>query len=382
MKGASRWRLVALLVLVGAGLWVTAVLAAPHMPPLRDFDQTFYPAIRYTLAGENPYTAYYEETDQGAPPLFFSPPWLLLILLPFGLFPLAMARVLWLLFLIGVSFASIRLLAPWRVQGLWTLALVVLPWSLIGLLFGQVTPLVLLGALAAIVLVYHFPESWPVALLLSLCFLLMGLKPQLGILLAAPLLFWMVKTRDRRLVGVVLVGSLALLITLLLVPPWLIRQTGEISQTIAPHWQSTLERELTLWQLPPLAAALMAPLARLFVVGVMVAWAWRARGFPPAWWSAWFTAVLIITPYTRAYDGILMLPMLAQMIVYRRWHFLAFVALMGLYILSPNGELGSVVAPLTAWLLFVPWRGTAGEIGDWRLENNQSPISNLSSQLD
>lgn len=352
MSHTSGGRLVSILLLVGVGLVVTAVFAAPHMPPIRDFDQTFYPAIRYTLAGENPYTAHYQETDQGAPPLFFSPPWLLLILFPVGLFPLEIARVLWILFLIGVSFASTRLLAAWQVQGLWTLALVALPWSLIGLLFGQVTPLVLLGALAAIILVYQFPQTRLGALLLSFCFLLMGLKPQLGILLAAPLLFWLVKTRDRRLLGVVIVGGLALLLSLWLIPPWLIRQMGEVAQTIAPHWQSTLERELTLWQLPPL----IAPIMRLLVVGVMVAWAWRARGFPPAWWSAWFTAVLIITPYSRAYDGILMLPLLAQMLVFRRWHFGAFVGLMGLYILLPNSELGSVVAPLTAWLLFVPWR--------------------------
>jgi hypothetical protein len=94
----------------------------------------------------------------------------------------------------------------------------------------------------------------------------------------------------------------------------------------------------------------------LLVVLVMTRWAWLQRGTSPAWWAGWLAAVLIITPYTRAYDGVLLLPMLGQMLIWRRWFFGLFVLLMIGYIQLPIGELGSVMASLTAWLLFIPWR--------------------------
>ncbi|MCA9954374.1 MAG: hypothetical protein KC434_06620, partial [Anaerolineales bacterium] len=51
------------------------------------------------------------------------------------------------------------------------------------------------------------------------------------------------------------------------------------------------------------------------------------------------------------------------MVMHRRWQLALFVILLALYIQLPIGELGSVVAPLTAWLLFVPWRGLlSGEL--------------------
>jgi hypothetical protein len=341
-KHLSRLLLVILTFVI---MIAAALFAAPQLPPLRDFDQTFYPAIRYTLAGENPYMAYYEETDQGAPPNFFSPPWLLLILLPFGLFPMAVARSFWLLFLIGVTLYTIGLLRPWGLHGLKPLLLVALPWSLIGLLFGQVAVLVLLGAVLAIVEARKPDRTHAGALKLLLGLLLMGIKPQLGLILALPLLIQMAWQRDRRLPLVVGLGAVILMITLLLIPSFW-AHAAQVGQ-IAPHWTSTLERELALWQWP----AWPAHLVRLLVVGGMLLWAWRDRSLSPGWWSAWLAAVLIITPYTRAYDGVLLLPLLGQMIFHHRWAALLFVLVMVLYVQLPFGELGSVVAPLAAWSL-------------------------------
>ncbi|HFE67312.1 MAG TPA: hypothetical protein ENJ93_08615 [Chloroflexi bacterium] len=348
------------------------VFAAPYMPTLKDFAQTFYPAVRYTLSGQNPYTGYYEITDQGAPPAFFSPAWFLLILLPFGLFPLPEAQVLWGIFLIGVTLAAVWRLRAWGVSGAWTPLLLLLPWSLISILFGQPTAVVLLGALEAIIQVYQRPQTRRSGFILLLAFLLLGIKPQLGLLIAVPLLLQMVWQRDRRLWivgigGVIIVGG-----TLWLTFPYLLDLADDV-QKIAPHWQSTLERELLLRQGP----MWLATAVRLFVVGMMGWWAYRAKGLTFSWWAGWLTAVLILTPYTRAYDNVLMLPLLAQMIAFRRWCFLIFVGLLVLYLFTPHGELGSVVAPLTAWLLFVPWRSLAtGQWQEWRLTNDQSPMVN------
>ncbi|MCA9943483.1 MAG: hypothetical protein KC449_08375 [Anaerolineales bacterium] len=410
MNRRSPWLLVGVLLLALVVLVAAVILIAPQMPRLRDFDQTFYPAARYTLAGENPYTAVYIETDQGAPPDFFSPAWLLPILLPFGLLPQEIARTVWVLFLVAVTSVALLQMQAWGFKGLRPLLLILLPWALITLLFGQVTPFVLLGTIWALNLVYGgeekaehrgaqrkhrgsqreeedkskrnlrksaesliFPGGLQTAQLV-LAFLLIGIKPQLGIFIAAPLLLEMLWHRDQRLIGLTIVGGLLLGGTLLITPPWLISKATAVQEITAPLWKSTLERELTLWGWP----LWLAQPVRLLAVLVMVRWAWRQKGTSPMWWAGWLTAVLIITPYTRAYDGILLLPILGLMLMHRRWQLALFVGLMALYIQLPIGELGSVVAPLISWLLFVPWRslmnGSFAKAfsSDWQLNKNPS----------
>jgi len=353
LSSQSSWlpaRQAVLVLALAALLLLVAVLAAPHIPAMRDFDQTFYPAIRYTLAGENPYTAFYEETDQGAPPDFFSPFWLLIILLPFGLLPFMLARALWLLFLIGVTFAGIGLLRWWGLKGLWPLALVALPWSLIGILFGQVTAVVFFGAVLGIVEAAKNKSSHRSALVILLSLMLMGVKPQLGLFIALPLLLQMAWRRDRRLILVTLGGLLLLGLSLVVTPPWLISKAVAVQAITAPYWKSTLERELLLWQWP----TWLAWPSRAFVVAVMGLWAWRARALAPAWWSAWLAAVLIITPYSRAYDGVLLLPILGQLVAQHRLRALVFLVVVVFY--ASISELGTVVTPVAAWLLVLPWR--------------------------
>ena len=348
-----RWFLLLISLLI---LGMVVVQVAPHIPRLRDFDQTFYPADRYTLAGENPYTAEYIETDQGAPPDFFSPAWLLLILAPFGLLPPDIARAAWILFLVLVTGAGLLHMQAWGFRGLRPLFLILLPWSLIGLLFGQVTPLVFLGAIMAINCLHDqgktavFSKS---LLKLLFAFLLIGIKPQLGIFIAAPLLLELLWRRDRRLIGLAIFGGILLGLTLLITPPWLISKAITVQKITAPMWKSTLERELGLWNFP----LWLAQPVRLFVVGVMGYWVWLQKGTSAAWWSGWLTAVLIITPYTRAYDGVLLLPLIGQLFLFSRLRFALFFLAAIAYTQLPIGELGSVAIPLTAWLLFIPWRG-------------------------
>jgi hypothetical protein len=349
----------ALITLLALALLIMiAVIAAPSIPRLRDFDQTFYPAIRYTLAGQNPYTAYYEMTDQGAPPSFFNPPWLLLILLPFGLFPLTLAHALWVVFLIGITFVAASQLKWWGLKGIWPLALVALPWSLIGILFGQVTSLVFLGAVLCIVEVTKPDRRYQSGLIILLGLALVGIKPQLGILIALPLLLWLWRQRDKRLRMIVIGGGLVLGLAFVVTPPWLMARAVAVQQITAPHWKSTLERELLLWQLPTWIAWII----RAIVVAVMVLWVRQAKNLTPSWWSAWLAAVLIITPYTRAYDGVLLLPILGQLIAQHKLRTLAFLIILVLYSRLPFGELGSVMAPLVAWWLFVPWHSLIANV--------------------
>jgi hypothetical protein len=335
------------IILLLAALLTMAVLAAPYVPKLIDFDQTFYPAIRYALHGENPYTAAYQVTDQGVPPSFFSPTWLLLLLLPFGLLPLSLARSLWAIFLVSVTLAASLRLKTWGITGLWPILLLFLPWSLIGILYGQVTAVLLLGTILCLAEIRKPDQSYRSGLVVLLGFALIGLKPQLGGLVAIPLLLEMAGHRDKRLLVVAIGGSILLLCSLVVMWPWL--TDGPILLP-APHWLSTLERELTLWHLP----LWMAWIIRAVVVLVMSLWAWRERPFSYTWWSAWLTAVLIITPYTRGYDGVLLLPVLGLLFKQSWIKAMIFVVVVILY--TTVSELGSIVTPLAAWILFVPWQ--------------------------
>jgi hypothetical protein len=336
--------------LVVVVLIILGILAAPHMPRMRDFDQTFYPAIRYALAGQNPYTGYYEITDQGTPPAFYSPPWFLAVLFPFGLLPFEIARAEWMIFLIVITFSGISLMGWWGLRGPAVLLLALLPWSLIGILYGQPTALVFLGAILAIVQTSEGEATPKSAWFILLGLILVGIKPQLGLFIALPLGLWLFWRRDRRLIIITGGGIGFLILVWLLTPSWRLIITN--AQTLpAPLWQSTLERELLLWQLPQWIAIGV----RMVVIVVMLGWAWWAKDLTPAWWSAMLAAVLIITPYTRAYDGVLLLPILGQMIGQNWLRFFIFLVIVIAYTSLPLGELGSVITPLTAWVLFVPW---------------------------
>ena len=343
----SYLRKAGLVVLLLFVLIEIAIIMAPYIPKLIDFDQTFYPAIRYALHGENPYTGAYQMTDQGAPPAFFSPAWLLIILLPFGLLPLNLSRSLWAIFLVSVTLAATRQLKGWGIKGIWPIVLIFLPWSLVGILYGQITAALFLGVILCLTEIKKPDQTRRSGLIMLLGFALIGLKPQLGGLIAIPLLLEMAGSKDKRLPIVVTGGLILLVSSLVIMLPWL--DSGPISLP-APQWLSTLERELLLWRLP----GWIAWLVRVVVVLVMIAWAWRERPLSYAWWSAWLAAVLIITPYARGYDGVLLLPILGRLITQKWRQSLLFLVIVTLY--ATIGELGSVVTPLTAWLLFVPWK--------------------------
>jgi hypothetical protein len=343
------------IIFLGSLLALAGVVAAPYMPPMRDFDQTYYPAISYVLAGQNPYTGDYKVTDQGVPPAFFNPPWFLLILLPFGWLPFDIARAEWMVFLIVVTFVSLGLMRWWGFKGPWPLALAALPWSLIGILYGQPAALVFLGAILAIGQIATRPESYQSAGLILLGLILTGIKPHLGVLMAIPLGLWLLWRRDKRLLMIVSGGLIFLGLVWLLSPAWPLATAIETQDRLAPLWKSTLERELLLWQLPLWPAWA----ARLMVIATMGVWVWRAKTLTPAWWSAMLAAVLIITLYSRAYDGVLLLPLLGQLISNYPLRFVIFLVIVIAYTTLPLGELGSVITPLTAWIMFTPWRWLA-----------------------
>jgi hypothetical protein len=136
-------------------------------------------------------------------PMFY-PPWAFAILMPFGLLPFGLSRLLWLVMNLGVVlFCADRL---WRYYGgppqyrwlAWLLSLAFVPTIMV-LKIGQIGPLLLLGIAGFL----HF-EKRGQGFLAGAMLALAALKPQLLYLFGLAVLFWAV---DRRRWSV-LVGGL------------------------------------------------------------------------------------------------------------------------------------------------------------------------------
>src|SRR5262245_20872546 len=145
---------VALLVAVAGLAWQLA--RTPVALPLFDFVE-YWAAGHLNAAGANPYDPdlvheLERQTGRTEPGvLMWNPPWTLTLVMPFGVLPVRLAHVLWLL----MQFAALGLAADllWRLYGgdagrrwlAWLVAFTFLP-SLFALTAGQVAPLILLGA--------------------------------------------------------------------------------------------------------------------------------------------------------------------------------------------------------------------------------------------
>ncbi len=140
--------------------------------PNADWYGTFDPAARAVLQGQSPYSQ----------SLFVNPPWTVLLLLPFVLFPANIARGIILVFsLIALIYAGWRLQAPKAAM----IALMLSPTAIGSLLAGNLDALVLLGI--------FLPSTWGLLILM--------IKPQVGFGAAIYYLFeaW----RNNRAVGII-----------------------------------------------------------------------------------------------------------------------------------------------------------------------------------
>jgi glycosyl transferase family 87 len=146
--------LVMSLALVGQ---VRTLLKNPSIWPPDDFIE-YWAAAKLTLNGQNPYDATLllplqqangRDTDKAV--MMWNPPWSLPVVLPLGLVPAREAQLLWLLVnAAAIFYCGDRLWllfggAPERRWVGWAIALAALP-SLFALQSGQISPLLLLGA--------------------------------------------------------------------------------------------------------------------------------------------------------------------------------------------------------------------------------------------
>ena len=143
---------------VAVGLLAVQFVQAPQLLArlqMYDFVE-YWAAGRLIASGENPYDLdHMHELERAAGRtedgiLMWNPPWTLPLVLPFGLLPVRVAHLLWLVLQLGVLVFCVDRL--WLLYGgdgdrrwvAWLLGIAFLP-TLFALTAGQITPLLLLG---------------------------------------------------------------------------------------------------------------------------------------------------------------------------------------------------------------------------------------------
>jgi hypothetical protein len=311
---------VAAVVLAGQ---VRHLLADPTVWPPDDFVE-YWAAAKLTLNGQNPYDpelllplqqAAGRDTNEAV--MMWNPPWAFAVVLPLGLLDARLAQLLWLAVnLAAIGYCGDRL---WYLAGGskekrwigWAAALVFLP-TLFALQSGQISPLVLLGA---VLFLECERRRWPV--LAGAATVLLAVKPHLAYLVWAAIACDAVA---RRRFGVILGGVVAGVACTLLplaFNPHLLSQYADALGNRPPEQ----------WVSPTLGGALRKAfgpeLFRLQFISVAVglAWfAWHWRRHSRRWdWAEQVPLLLLVSFVTAPYgawpfDMVLLLPAAVQLL--------------------------------------------------------------------
>jgi hypothetical protein len=290
-----------------------------------DLGTDFYPlyfAARRMLVGLSPYgnVATAELARQWHAPfaaagIAYPMPFLVLVL-PFGLLPFALAATIWIGIGLAGTAASLRLADNWRT--LLALPLLFLPLYR-SVVLGQAT-LVWFGLAVLLVLGIKQRRSWVVGVAIALLLL----KPQNGLFFAIAGLIWAARTERRALILFVVLESCLAIVALLLQPGWIAGWLAQVQiySTIV-HPPSLLPWGLVLllaawrqpwWSIVGACQVVFFPLSDLYstlplllcwigiggrvaLLGAGVSWLWSIGGLPNTMPVLW---VLIMVPLILA----------------------------------------------------------------------------------
>ncbi len=321
----SSWRLV--LLVVGLCVALAALFVIVSRPgrgwtalPFHDFVE-YWAAGRLIVGGENPYDLERMQeierqvgrTDEGI--LMWNPPWVLPLVAPLGLLDVRAAHLIWMMLHLSVIvFCSDRL---WRLYGgaessrivALLLAFTFMP-SYFALLAGQISPLLLLGAVGFLALIRHgFDFAAGAATVL------LAIKPHLAYLFWLALLIWAVHQRrwsvllGGALTGIAMTGIAMALDPGVLGQYWHTFTTDPPAQYRSPTLGTLLRLAVGggsfRWQFLPLLPGML---------WLILHWC-RHRG---AWeWSTQMPLLLLVSVLTTAYGAwpfdlvLLLLPVVA-----------------------------------------------------------------------
>lgn len=300
-------------------LWI--VLVASNRELGTDFFPLYF-AARRIMSGLSPYgpQATAELARQWHAPfatagIAYPLPFLLLVL-PLGLLPFALAAGLWILAGLAGAVASLRLADSWKPLTL--LPLLFLP-VFRSVVLGQAT-LVWFGLAVLLLLGIKYRWGWVVGVAAALLIL----KPQNGLLFAAAGLIWAARTERRALIWFVGAEGLLALAATIVEPGWLAAWLAQVqSYNAIVHPPSLLPWGLLLalaawrqpwWSIVAACQVVFFPLSDLYsalplllcwvaiggplaLVGAGVSWIWSLAGLPNSVVVLWG---LIICPLMLA----------------------------------------------------------------------------------
>jgi hypothetical protein len=276
------------------------------MLPLHDFVE-YWAAGRLNVHGENPYDPerIHElerqtgRTSEGI--LMWNPPWTLPLVMPLGLLDCRTAHLLWLcLQFVAVIWCADAL---WRLYGgpaarrwlAWLLAFTFLP-TLFSLTAGQISPLVLLGAVLFLVWLKQGRDVPAGA-----ATLLLAVKPHLCYLFWIALFLWAVRRRRWAVLGGGLLAGLTALTIALLCNPAVLNQ----------YWHTFTSRPPAQYRSPTLGTVLRLLLGEerfgLQFLALVPGLVW----FVPYWlrhrdswdWGERLPLLLLVSMLTAAYGA-------------------------------------------------------------------------------
>jgi len=193
--GASKWLIALVLCLVAAALALLLRPGSEPAAPPNDF-AFYWTAARLVLDGHNPYSPRETINLQNrisfagkGPLVMLNPPWILPVIVPFGLLSFSTGKSLW--FVVGLALVFLSVHWLWDLYGEgqkrwigWLLAVSFLPIGVV-LAIGQIGPLILVGLAGFLRFEARHDDYLAGAFLF-----LTALKPHLVLLLWIALLLW------------------------------------------------------------------------------------------------------------------------------------------------------------------------------------------------
>jgi hypothetical protein len=325
--------------LVGLCLLLLPIVSTLYQPLLPDFIE-YWAAGRLNLQGQNPYGAAELLSLQRplgwlhtAPLMMWNPPWTLPLVMPLGLFDYRLSRLLWYFLQVLMIVYCADLF--WRVYGgpkrsrwvAWGIALAS-SYTIYVLIFGQISPLILLGMAWFVALVEHPSHSGTTPkliqdprisdILAGAAAFLISIKPQAFYLFFPLLLIWVIAARRFWILAGLAGAFLLALLTSLAFNP----------DVIVQYIQAVLNRPPQDWATPTLGYWarrvfgldlfwLQFPSVLLgFAWGV---WYWRENSRSWVWAQALpLLAVvsLVTTAYAWTHDQVILIPTSLHILAY------------------------------------------------------------------
>ena len=345
---SRRIRYPILLIFLGLGLFILAREA--HRLKANDFIE-YWSASRILMAGGNPYSPaeLLSMEQQGVPSLeqpkiLYNPPWMIPIVLIFGLISYPISQLAWLLIFIALLLFCAQQLwrfyqgSPQKKWLAWIAVFVFAP-TISVLEKGQITPLLLLGITGFIYFSEFRRNDWAA----GACLALVSIKPQLIYLFWIAVLFWVIQQRR----WFILLGTAGTILILTLI-------TMIFNPSVMQQYFSAMQTyQISEWATPTIGSYL-----RFFWLGTDKFWLQFLPAFFGGLWLIYYwykhqqswrwvkdlpivlLVSLLTSPYAWTYDQVILVPAVIQATIWllnarNRWSTLLLASLyLGINILN------------------------------------------------